>query len=359
MACALAADLLYLQFGGLPAAVVTRASDLTQLALAVMAAVACARAAWRSAGALRMFWGNLFLFAFLWSAAQLLWTLAADTGPPSRILPPWDILFLASAVPAVVALLCRPDRWADVRAGLFVDAALLTVAAFHVFAFFALGHWLAGDQRGYAEWLARIHTVKGLLVVATAIWAAVTADRARTLYAHVAGALALLHLGAMVSNAAMRAGLYHPGLLDLPWTAPFLWIAWLAVAGRFPRPRSNDGAEPRLARKPAGRGAHGGAGAGGAAAAPGRRPSPGRHPGDHAPARASHPGHHAGGRPAHHLPAGGPPDAGGVAGGGAGSGARRRGEGPRAGRGEIPRARAIDERGGLAAGSGHPPPDAS
>ena len=48
----------------------------------------------------------------------------------------------------------------------------------------------------------------------------------------------------MVSNAAMRAGLYHPGLFDLPWTAPFLWIAWLAVAGRFPEPRWNE--EPSL-----------------------------------------------------------------------------------------------------------------
>jgi PAS domain S-box-containing protein len=139
----------------------------------------------------------------------------------------------------VTALLCRPDRWANVRDGLFVDAALLTVAAFHVYVFFGLGHWLAGDQRGYSEWVGRIYACRGLLVVATAVWATATAERARPLYASLTGALALFHFGGLVSDASMRAGSYHPGLYDLPWTVPFLWIAWLAADGRFPQPLSN------------------------------------------------------------------------------------------------------------------------
>jgi len=241
---ALAADLLYLQYGALSPAFAIRLSELTQLGLAILAAAACGVAAWRSAGAVRMFWANLGLFAALWSVAQVLWALAADAGTVGRILPPWDVLFLVSAVPVVTALLCRPDRWANVRSGLFVDAALLTVAAFHVYAFFAVGYWLAGDQRAYADWVGGIHAAKSLLVMATAVWATATAERARPVYASLTGALALFHFGAMVSHAAMRDGSYHPGLYDLPWTLPFLWIAWLAADRRFPQPLSD--AQPTI-----------------------------------------------------------------------------------------------------------------
>jgi PAS domain S-box-containing protein len=237
--CALVAELLYLQYGGLSPALATQISELTQLALATLAAVACGLAAWRSAGAVRMFWGNLFLFAALWSVAQVLWTLATLAGQMGQILPRWDALFFVSAVPVVTALLCRPDRWANVRAGLFVDAALLTVAAFHIYAFFGVGHWLAGDQGGYADWVSRIYVAKSVLVMATAVWATATAKSARPMYASLTGALALLHFGTLVSDAALHAGRYHPGLYDLPWTMPFLWLAWLAVEGRFPRPLSN------------------------------------------------------------------------------------------------------------------------
>ena len=239
VALALAVALLYLHYGGLPPARATRLSELTQLGMAILAAAACGRAAWRSVGAARMFWANLGLFAALWSAAQVLWTLAVDAGQTNRILPPWDFLFLVSAVPTVTALLCRPDRWANVRHGLFVDAALLTVAAFHVYVFFGLGHFLAGDQQGYAEWVGRIYTSRGLLVVATAVWATATAERARPVYASLTAALALFHFGGLVSDAANRAGSYQPGLYDLPWTLPFLWIAWVATDGRFPQPLSD------------------------------------------------------------------------------------------------------------------------
>ena len=238
--CALVADLLYLHYGGLSPARATRLSDLTQLSLAILAAAACGLAAWRAAGAVRLFWANVGLVAAVWGLAQLLWTLAAKGAPPQGILPPWDVLFLVSAVPAVTALLCRPDRWANFRSGLFVDAALLTVAALHIYAFFGVGHWLAGDQRGYSEWFGRIHFARGILVVATGVWATVTAERARPLYASLTGALALLHLGAIVPNAAIRAGVYYPGLYDLPWTLPFLWIAWLATEARFTQPSSNE-----------------------------------------------------------------------------------------------------------------------
>ena len=239
VAGAVVAELLYLQFGGTSPVRAGRISDLTQLGLSVLAAAACGRAARRAAGAARMFWANLALFAALWGLGQLLWTLAADSGTLDRILPPWDALFLVSAVPVVTALLCRPDRWANVRDGLFVDAALLTMAAFHVYVFFGMGHLLDGDKRSYAEWVGNIHTAKGLLVMATVVWATVTAERARALYASLAGALAVFYLGAMVSHAAMRAGTYQGGLYDLPWTVPFVWIAWLAADGRFPQPLSN------------------------------------------------------------------------------------------------------------------------
>jgi PAS domain S-box-containing protein len=237
--CMLAAVLPYLQFGGLSAANATRLSDLTQLATAALAMVACGMAARRSAGASRMFWTNLGVFAGVWGLGQLTWTMAADAAPPVGILPPWDALFLISAVPAVVALHCRPDRWTTIRSGLFVDAALLAVAALHVYLFFGVGHWLDGDQRAYSEWFQHVHVARGLLVVATAAWATATAERARGVFASLTGALALLHLGAFVPTSAMRSGAYHPGLYDLPWTLPFLWIAWLATESQFPPPPAN------------------------------------------------------------------------------------------------------------------------
>ena len=59
------------------------------------------------------------------------------------------------------------------------------------------------------------------------------------LYASLTAALVLFHFGGLVSDAVIRVHQYHPGLYDLPWTVPFLWIAWLATEVRFPEPLSD------------------------------------------------------------------------------------------------------------------------
>jgi PAS domain S-box-containing protein len=222
------------------------AGNLLQLVLSLVAAACCGRAAGRARGTARTFWALFATAMFLWSIGQALWSLSAIPVGPGRILAAWDPFFLASSAPVLAAFLVRPDRRARAGPELPFDMALLAALALYVFVFFGLGYLVRGSLSAYGAWLNRLLALRGIVVLAWAGWLVhrATGDWART-YSRLAAALVLFHGGSAISNLALVAGRYRPGLYDVPWTIPFLWIAfeaaeWLpSQAGEPARPRDS------------------------------------------------------------------------------------------------------------------------
>ncbi|HET8646710.1 MAG TPA: PAS domain-containing sensor histidine kinase, partial [Vicinamibacteria bacterium] len=141
----------------------------------------------------------------------------------------WDAFAAASAAAFVVACALRPDRprrWL----GMAFDLAVLAVLAVHTWLYFAAPFALTG-ARPPAGWVEQILDARAAALALAAFWLLQGARGPwRSAYVQLAGAIVLLFAGSAVSNRAMNAGAYHPGLWTLPWTAPFLWIALVARA---------------------------------------------------------------------------------------------------------------------------------
>jgi PAS domain S-box-containing protein len=221
--------LLEISPGGRPR--IQRASDLLQLALAFACGVICFRAGQRGRSTQgRAFW-RFFGVSFLtWAAAQALWTWQQLAFLSVRLPAFSDFLFLASSIPLLLALAVRPDRRRVRALGLAFDASLIAVMALHVYAYLALGYLIAGDASEYVQWLGQLNSGQGVVVLGFSAWVYVSARPPwRALYRALFWALALFHGGELFTNAALRGGFYRPGLMDLPWTVPFVWVALAAL----------------------------------------------------------------------------------------------------------------------------------
>ena len=64
----------------------------------------------------------------------------------------------------------------------------------------------------------------------------------RRFYDAFALAMAVFHGAGLLSNRALFGGTYQPGLYDLPWALPFLWIALAANEWRPAATRDRGGA---------------------------------------------------------------------------------------------------------------------
>jgi PAS domain S-box-containing protein len=218
-------------------------TDVVQLVLALVAGGACLRAASRERSGGRTFWVLLGVSMAIWAGGQALYTWQARAFGPARTLEVSDILFFVSTTPLLLAPAVRPERpRADVR-GPALDAGVAVLFGLYAYLYWGLGHLLTGDVGTYRTVYVQLTDLRGLLVVAalvlllpgsTAPW--------RRIYLHVAGAIAVFHAGDSLSLRAELAGGYHPGLHDLPWTVPFLWIAIVALRSEpVPIPESSVG----------------------------------------------------------------------------------------------------------------------
>ena len=221
--------LLEISPGGRPR--IQRASDLLQLALAFAGGLICFRAGRRGRSTqARAFW-RFFGVSFLtWAAAQALWTWQQLAFLTVRLPAYSDFLFLASSVPILLAFVVRPDRRRVRALGLAFDTSLIAVLMLHVYAYMALSYRMAGDAAGYAQWLGRLYYGRGVVVLGFSAWVYASARPPwRALYRDLFWALLLFHGGEFFTNAALNGGFYRPGLMDLPWTVPFVWIAFAAL----------------------------------------------------------------------------------------------------------------------------------
>ena len=227
--------LLAIESGGWPLAVAQWASDVLQLGLAVTAAGACAAAALRTRGSARAFWMALSASGLTWAAGQALWTWFSRALGPPRTLEFSDVLFLMSAAPVVIATRIRPDRDRSNPIGKVIDGTLVLVLALHGYVYWGLAFLLTGDVEGYRRVCLQMMDVRSV-VVGLSLLALLRGSRPpwRRTYLHLAGALVLFHAGDAVSLRAELLDRYHPGLFDLPWTVPFLWIAITAASWRPP-----------------------------------------------------------------------------------------------------------------------------
>jgi PAS domain S-box-containing protein len=207
------------------------ATDVLQLGLALAAAVSCLRTARASHGAARLFWAMLSAFAVTWAIGQALWTLGNPVVEHGRVLAPWDPFFLLTLVPLLAAIASRPDRADRWGLGFKLDVALTWIVAAYVYLYVAAAHAFAGAVFEYGRWLNLLLNVKSLLVLAGLLWLLRTSVAPWLgMYRKLAVSLALLQSGGALVNLLLLSGTYRPGLHDLPWTLPFLWLA-LAARG--------------------------------------------------------------------------------------------------------------------------------
>ena len=216
--------LLLLQ--ALPQARAQRASDMLQLVLAAAAAFGCWRAGLRDAGLARFFFVLIGASMLLWALAQAVFMLGASAGWPVVLQ---DVLFVSSAAPLIMACVLRPDRPRAGALGFAADVGLVCVLALFVYAYFPIARLVLGAGDPYQSLSPVFYNPQRLALLGLLLWLLRgSAGRWRRLYEELAIAMAVFHGLGLVPNFAMFWGTYRPGLYDLPWVLPFVWVALAA-----------------------------------------------------------------------------------------------------------------------------------
>jgi signal transduction histidine kinase len=208
-------------------------TDVLQLLMCAAAGIALARAAFESRELERWFWGLVTTFVFGWTLGQVFWTVHLQGLSSWGVLAPSDFLFLASSAPLLLAFVVRPDRPRQGALGFVFDVGLVTVFALHTYVYFSLGYLVGDETHRYYEWLNDLGNLDSGVILVAAFWAHRTATGLwRERYRFLAVVMLMLHGGSTISSHSVLVGEYHPGLLDLPWVLPFLWLAILGFSFR-------------------------------------------------------------------------------------------------------------------------------
>jgi PAS domain S-box-containing protein len=236
---------LALEAGLLPRAQAQWASNLLQLALAAWAAAACLRTAARERALARSFFVLVGLGMALWALGQALWTLAPLTRSPRLLVAFQDILFVSCAAPLIAACVVRPDRPRPGALGLAADVGLVSVLALFVYAYFPIASAAAFAPDPFDDLAPALFNPQRLIVLGALLWLLRgSAGAWRGLYTQLALAMVVFHGGGTLSNLAILGGTYRPGLHDLPWALPFVWIALAAHDWKAPQPVPAAAQEP-------------------------------------------------------------------------------------------------------------------
>jgi PAS domain S-box-containing protein len=242
--------LVVLEAGLAPRATAQRTSDVLQLLLATAAGASCfVTAAAAGGGRSRPLWSALGLGCLSWACGQVVWVVR---GAPLGVEDNYavaDFLFAVSTALFLVAFVIRRDRGGARRLTLAIDVTVVVLAMLYVFCELALAHVLAGDAVSYDVWSRFLFDFRGLALLPVILWSLRVATASqRPLYAELAPAFVLLQLGGLVTNESFEAGIavpYHPGIYDLAWTLPFVWIGLVAANRRtLPEPPAPDDRPP-------------------------------------------------------------------------------------------------------------------
>jgi PAS domain S-box-containing protein len=220
--------LLVLEAGLLPEPQALWASNLLQLSLAAAAAFACFRAAARERGLGRWFFALLGLGMALWAAAQTVLTLTISTSPARPLVALQDLVFVSSTAPLVAACALRPHRPRPGALGLAADVGLLCLLTMFLHAYFAFAEQALGGP-DVSPQNPVFFNPQRLMVLAGLLWLLRgSASAWRRLYDEIALAMVVFLGVGVLPNLALFAGTYRPGLQDVAWTLPFLWVALAA-----------------------------------------------------------------------------------------------------------------------------------
>lgn len=205
-----------------------QAVELLGFVLCLLCAGLCFRAAAGIRTASRGFWSVLGVASLLWAGGFAVSVAAPRAGALVSRVGPEDWFFGASTIAFVVACALRPDRPRAVL-GVAFDVAILSVLVLHTWLYFAVADTLLGAEVP-GSWVILLNDARTLLMLACAAWLIEgSRGRWRRTYLELGAALVVLFGGSSLSYRALAAGVYHPGLWDLPWTLPFLWIGLVAV----------------------------------------------------------------------------------------------------------------------------------
>jgi glucosamine--fructose-6-phosphate aminotransferase (isomerizing) len=226
--CVLA--LLALQLGAVSEPVAHWTSDLLQLALAAAAGFACFRTARHERARARWFFGLIGLGMTLWSLGQTLYALRPLGPNTTGLVIAQYLLFVSSTAPLIAACVVRPDRPRPGALGLAADIALVSVLALYGYIYFPIARLALGTDP-YQDVAPVFYNPQRLILLVGLLWLLRGSSAAwRRLYEQFAFAMVVFNGGGLISNLAIFTGRYRPGLYDLPWALPFVWLAQAAIA---------------------------------------------------------------------------------------------------------------------------------
>jgi PAS domain S-box-containing protein len=232
---------LVLQGGRFPPAQTRLASDLVQLVLAVAAAVACFRAAAREQDLGRFFFLLIGAGMALWAVGQTSWMLVPLAPFSGWLFAGQYAFFVSCSAPLVVACVLEPDRPRPGALGFAADVGLVCVLALFVCIYFPVAAMALGAEDPYLNLSPIFYNPQRLMLLVALLWLLRGSSGPwRRFYDEFALAMAVFHGGGLLSNRALFGGTYQPGLYDLPWALPFLWIA-LAANDWSPLPLPESG----------------------------------------------------------------------------------------------------------------------
>ncbi len=210
------------------------ASNLIELASALLAAVACTLAARRMENFGKYFWILVAAGFYTWSFAQVICTYYESILHASLQSPwPSDIIFFLSMTPLLMTVFLDPegfDRKQWPRIFDVLQVVILTVAAY-LFTFQTPKAWRLGWDELYAfAWTPE--TARDIILFVTFSLSALWAQKkvARNLYGRLA-IFSLVYLCCEVPYLYLQAlrNLKTGSLWDLTWSIPFLVGAVLAA----------------------------------------------------------------------------------------------------------------------------------
>jgi PAS domain S-box-containing protein len=218
-----------LHLGLVPGTQAQVASDLLQLALAATAALSC----WRTARGEPLLARWFFLLTgaamALWTIGQVLWMLVPRAPLSGWLLALQYAAFVSCSGPLIVACVVRPDRERPDALGLATDVGLVCVLAYFVCVYFPIAAMALGVEDPSLGLSALFYNSQRLMLMVALLWLLHGSTGAwRRLYDEIALAFAVFHGAGLLSNRALLGGTYRPGLYDLPWVLPSLWIALAA-----------------------------------------------------------------------------------------------------------------------------------
>lgn len=223
---------------GKPSPTLTAFSDLTGLAVMLVALAVCAANALSRPRPERSFWAMMVLGFVLWMSNQVAWSLLEIVF--HRPIPDpffFDIILFFHTVPLIAAVVWRPDLLS--KRGKIFSSLLNFLMLFgwwvFLYAFIVFPHqYVVLDVGKYNVYYDRLYGIENVLLIGALIVAALTSSGGwRRLYLHFLAASVLYGINSQFLDRAATQKTYYSGsLYDVPLIGTIAWIAAAALCSR-------------------------------------------------------------------------------------------------------------------------------